>query len=113
LRRRTPAAEDLQHLFDLLGVLYDPDTLDLCYRSLLTADPGLRGTALEYLENLLPPEVREELWPVIAAGEGAKGAKRPLPEIVRDLLKAARHPRRVSSDADSETPAAATGGDSD
>jgi hypothetical protein len=90
-----PSPDALQHLFHLLGVLYTPDSLDLCYRSLLGEDPGLRGTALEYLENLLPQDVREALWPLIGAAGGGGGAGRPLQDIALDLLRAGSLPRRL------------------
>ena len=30
-----------------------------------TSDPVLRGTALEYLEGVLPPDIRDRLWPFL------------------------------------------------
>jgi len=90
-----PSPDALQHLFHLLGVLYTPETLDLCYGSLLGEDRALRGTALEYLENLLPQDVREALWPLIGAAGTSGGAKRPMQDIARDLLKAGSLPRRL------------------
>lgn len=98
----------LAHLFDLLGVIHTPETVDLCYRSLSSEDPGLRGTALEYLENLLSPEVRDKLWQILGAGQGKRKRQRPLPEIARELLKAGRLPHRADGDNIADTHAAST-----
>jgi hypothetical protein len=100
-------AQVLRHLFNLLGAVYAPETLDLCYRSLLSEDAGARGTALEYLENLLPQDVREALWPLLPIDEGRKRPKRPLQEIARDLLKAGRSSGGESAPGRSDTRAAA------
>ena len=42
---------------------------DLALHAVQTDDPELRGTALEYLESILPPDVRAQLWPFLE-GEG-------------------------------------------
>jgi hypothetical protein len=44
-----------------------------------TDDPELRGTALEYLESILPPEVRAQLWPFLE-GEGHRAVMAPEPQ---------------------------------
>ena len=48
-------------------------------------DPSLRGTALEYLENVLPPAVWAGLWPWLGARPTATG--RTLDEMRDDLLR--------------------------
>jgi HEAT repeat protein len=53
----------LQHVFTLLGLALDRDAIVLSLRALSSDDENLRGTALEYLDNILPEEVREPLWP--------------------------------------------------
>ena len=53
----------LQHVFTLLGLELDRDAIVLSLRALSSDDENLRGTALEYLDNVLPEEVREPLWP--------------------------------------------------
>jgi len=85
----------LEHVFTLLGLALDPETVSLSFRALRSDDPNLRGTALEYLENVLPPEIRRHLWPHIARGapraarsrEGAGTRHREA--IVEDLLRSA------------------------
>jgi hypothetical protein len=59
------AREDrnLQHVFTLLSLALDRDAIVLSLRALSSQDANLRGTALEYLHNVLPERVREPLWP--------------------------------------------------
>jgi hypothetical protein len=82
--------EPLHYLFLLLGVILGPGVLEICYNALQSDDPGIRGTALEYLENQLPHNVREPLWPVIAAGRSKIKSDRSTKEIITDLLEAGR-----------------------
>ena len=56
----------LQHVFTLLCLRLNPDELELALRALGAGDAKLRGTALEYLENVVPAEVKEALWPHLA-----------------------------------------------
>jgi len=79
--------EGLHHLFNLLGVVYSPEISEICYRSLSGDDPGLRGTALELLDNQLPQDIKQLLWPAIAPGHKVEGQKRALQDIARDLLR--------------------------
>jgi hypothetical protein len=86
------AGVDLDHVFVLLGLVLDPEPLRLAYRALHADDQMLRGTSLEYLENVLPERTRAALWPRIErlAG-GAVSLRRPdepprsRAEIVADL----------------------------
>ena len=50
----------------------------------------IRGTALEYLDNQLPQNVRATLWPIIASGHTKPKSDRPLQEIMDDLLQTGR-----------------------
>jgi hypothetical protein len=49
-------------------------------------DPTIRGTALEYLENQLPQNVRAPLWPLIESGHIETKSDRSSQEIMQDLL---------------------------
>ena len=53
----------LQHVFTLLSLTLDRDAIILSLRALSSQDENLRGTALEYLHNVLPDPIREPLWP--------------------------------------------------
>ena len=52
----------LEHVFTLLSLVLDRDALRLSFRAVFSQDRGIRGTALEYLENVLPEEIRLGLW---------------------------------------------------
>jgi hypothetical protein len=54
---------------------------------LQTDDQNLRGTALEYLEGVLPPDIRGRLWPYLEDQRAsARTAARPRDQILEDLL---------------------------
>jgi hypothetical protein len=86
----TRGVEPLRYLFNLFGLILGPGVMDICYNALQTEDPSIRGTALEYLENQLPQNVREPLWPLIASGRIATKSDRSTKEIMYDLLQAGR-----------------------
>jgi len=50
----------------------------------------LRGTALEYLEGVVPAQIRERLWPFLEDERPASRVVRPRQEILEDLLRS--HP---------------------
>ena len=67
LRGRT--SRSLEHLFTLLSLVLPPVTVRLAFHSLHTGDRHLRGTALEYLETVLPETVWQKLWPFLSEEE--------------------------------------------
>ena len=67
LRGRT--SRSLEHLFTLLSLVLPRETVRLAFHSLHTGDRHLRGTALEYLETVLPEPVWRKLWPFLDEGE--------------------------------------------
>jgi len=79
----------VQLLFLLFGALYEPDTLELCWRALQSGDRALRGTALEYLENRLPAHVWAFVQPIVAPGHVKPTKKVTLQQAARDLAQAA------------------------
>lgn len=87
LRRRSNRS--LEHVFTLLSLLLPKQPLLVAYKGLMTEDRGLRGTALEYLESVLPPEVRGPLWPLLDATAAApdrldeEERRRRLDELLR------------------------------
>jgi len=85
-----PAARGLAHVFTLLSLAVEREPLQIAYWALLGDDPALRGTALEYLENVLPEDVRRALWPHLGAGaragRPAAAVPRPRQNLVEDLL---------------------------
>lgn len=77
----------LEHVFTILSLTLDKDTLKLSLMALSSDDQNLRGTALEYLENILPDKIRKGLWPYVAEEPRKKPSARPREEIVDELLR--------------------------
>jgi hypothetical protein len=80
-----------------LALLLERDPLELAHRALYGSDEGLRGTALEYLENVLPDELRHDAMALFVrarrAGFAASGAAQPSVrrrerrELVAELMR--------------------------
>ncbi len=83
---RTRRDRSLEHVFNLLGLALDRDTMRLSLAALSREDSGLRGTALEFLDNVLPEDLRDGLWPYIADAQ-LGGKRRSREEIVDELLR--------------------------
>lgn len=62
---RDRAGESLAHVFTLLSLVLPRDPIQMAFRGLQTDDLHLRGTALEYLDSVLPPTIRQRLWPFL------------------------------------------------
>ncbi len=50
------------------------------------SDRALRGTALEYLENVLPDGLRAALWPHLGERAPRARAPRPRDDVMNELL---------------------------
>jgi len=83
---RTRAGESLAHVFTLLSLVLPREPLQIAFRSLHTDDEYLQGTALEYLEGVLPAPIRQRLWPFIERGS-VKRQTRPREEVMAELLR--------------------------
>ncbi|WP_437852561.1 hypothetical protein [Sorangium sp. So ce363] len=101
-------SRSLEHVFRVLSLCLEREPLEIAYRALHADDAHLRGTALEYLENVLPAPIRESLWPYLGARAPAPpepGVAEPraprLPEHALDELRrsAASIPRASISAA--------------
>jgi hypothetical protein len=79
----------LQHVFRLLALHLDAASLQIAFAALHEEDSARRGTALEYLENVLPDEIRESIWPFLGEERPIR-SPRPTTEILADLVRA-RH----------------------
>lgn len=77
----------LEHVFTLLSLVLEREPLSVAFRGLHTDDPGLRGTALEYLECVLPASVREPLWPFIEGAPAPATTPRPRKQVVDQLMQ--------------------------
>lgn len=77
----------LEHVFTLLSLSLPPAPLQVAFRGLHTDDAQLRGTALEYLEAVLPDALRERLFPLLD-DRPHKRRKGVTPEAALDELLA-------------------------
>jgi hypothetical protein len=81
------ASQSLAHVFTLLALVLPTEPLRIAFRGLHTDDESLRGTALEYLENVLPPDIRERLWPFLEDRRQPGKVNRPREETLANLLR--------------------------
>jgi len=63
-----------------------PDPLRLAFHGLHAADPQLRGTALVYLETVLPEPIHQPLWPFLEPEPCGRPLRRSAEEVVHELL---------------------------
>jgi hypothetical protein len=84
---RDRANRSLEHVFTLLSLTLPKQPLIVAFRGLHTSDEALRGTALEYLEVVLPEGVRASLWPFLEEGRGPRPPPRPRAEILTALME--------------------------
>lgn len=91
--RSTPLMGDpridysMEHVFTLLSLTLDRDALLLSRQAVQSSDRNLRGTALEYLENVLPENVRRGLWPHFGESIAVSQPRRAHGEVVADLKR--------------------------
>ncbi len=77
----------LEHVFTLLALVYPQGPLLVAFRALHVEDRQLRGTALEYLDSILPENTRQLLWQVVGE-QPAGGEARHNEAVLDDLMKA-------------------------
>jgi hypothetical protein len=87
----------LEHVFTLLTLTLDPDAVHLSMQALLSADDNLRGTALEYLENVLPADLYSDLLQHLDARDEGRTGMRSLGDVITELRSLAEplshHPK--------------------
>lgn len=81
------AGQSLAHVFTLLSVVLPTVPLQIAYRGLQTDDAALRGTALEYLEGVLPRDIKERLWPFLETITVRPGPVRSREQVLADLMQ--------------------------
>ena len=79
------ANRSLEHVFTMLSLWLDADALQLAFHAVYSRDRNLRGTALEYLENVLPDEIRLNLWRHIGITQAGEKTKRSRRAILSEL----------------------------
>ncbi len=84
---RDRAGESLAHVFTLLSLILPREPLQIAFRSLHTDDAYLQGTALEYLDEMLPAPIRLGLWPFLEHRAPSRRPSRPRDEVIAELLR--------------------------
>jgi hypothetical protein len=82
----------IDHVFALLALVLNRGTLELARQGVLSEDRKLRGTALEYLESLLPETVRTALVAALAEHSGPRDVaeKQPDTDLLAELRRSFR-----------------------
>ncbi|HEX7942862.1 MAG TPA: hypothetical protein VF488_13710, partial [Gemmatimonadaceae bacterium] len=86
---RDRAGESLAHVFTLLSLVLPREPIHLAFRGLQTSDEHLRGTALEYLDSVLPGPIKQRLWPVLEQ-RPARATSRNREDAIAALLRSNR-----------------------
>jgi hypothetical protein len=81
------ADRSLEHVFTILALIIPRQPLKIAFRGLHTDDIVLRGTALEYLETALPPEIRTQLWPFLDDNTHKTDHRRSSAQVLASLLE--------------------------
>jgi hypothetical protein len=76
-----------EHLFNLLALAYEREPMRIAARSFASGNGRVRGTALEYLETVLPPALFSALRPLLDGGAPAARA-RAAADVREDLIRA-------------------------
>ncbi len=85
-RESGTAGERVEHALRLLGLVFDREAFRLAHAALVSGDPRLGGTGLEYLENVLPEAVRSALLATLAT-ESAAQPRRAERELLDELKR--------------------------
>lgn len=89
LGRPDPGGHGLRHVFVLLGLTGDAEAMKIASHAVYSDAPGVRGTALEYLEHVVPDPVRAPLMRRLGVNQPRHGM--PRAETRDELLKTAVH----------------------
>lgn len=83
--------QNLEHVFTLLSLTLDPNAVHISMQATFSTDANLRGTALEYLENVLPTDLYDSLVLRLGMTDEVRAGTRHLSEIIRELKLLVRH----------------------
>jgi hypothetical protein len=78
----------LEHTFRLLSLVLEPEVVRAAFHGIILDDEKLKNFSLEYLEQILPTDIRKRLWPFIGdiSEYKQKRSMRSLDEVVSDLM---------------------------
>ncbi|MCH7803225.1 MAG: hypothetical protein IH937_04010, partial [Acidobacteria bacterium] len=86
LRKRS--SRSLEHVFTILSLALPREPLKIAFRGLHTDNRDLKGTALEYLETILPERIRKSLWPFLEDDRKVSSEKsQSREEILAELMQ--------------------------
>ena len=85
IRNRTDRS--LEHVFTVLSLVLPREPLKIAFMGLHTDDNALKGTALEYLESVLPPDIRTKMWPFLEVEPMRHKQTRSREEVLESLLR--------------------------
>lgn len=77
----------LEYVFTLLALEFPEEPLLVAFRALHLDDERLRGTALEFLESVLPATTKQLLWGLVGE-RPAHQEPRDATDVLSDLMKA-------------------------
>ncbi len=81
------ALESVEHAIVLLSLVLEREPLSLAYRALRSGDDALRGTALEYFENVLPEALRSVALPLFSRLSPQRSSRRDTATLRAKLLE--------------------------
>jgi ATP:ADP antiporter, AAA family len=64
---RTRVSQGIEQVMTLLALVLEREPVRLAYHALFSDDPAIRGTALEYLDNVLPDRIRSGVLSLLQA----------------------------------------------
>lgn len=79
----------VEHVFRILSLSLEREPLRMAFRALHHRDSSHRGTALEYLDTVLPKDVRDAIWPFLGEKSAPMKRAREPEDVLKDLLHAA------------------------
>jgi AAA family ATP:ADP antiporter len=85
LERPAGGERQLAHVFTLLSLALEPEPLRIAWAALRGRDRALRGTALEYLDTVLPDEIFVPLSQRCGGAVAAKPVPRSAARVAADL----------------------------
>lgn len=87
-RAELRGGRSLEHAFRLLSLVLEPEPVRAAFRGIVRGEERYRGFAQEYLEQVLPADVRERLWLFIGDLSAAqkRAERRSLEAVVGDLM---------------------------
>ena len=77
-----------EHVFNLLALGLEREPVRIAAQAFGTDDAYMKGTALEYLETVLPARLFAALRPLLAEPGPPSARRRPAAEVRADLIRA-------------------------